>query len=79
MENFVHEKYSNMVDLIEGFLEQNKDLRQKEFAAKAFKELDKKYIVNAVLKKFAGREINYKDILKKNWKELNFQDENNKL
>lgn len=73
MEHYVDEKYNHMVDAVERYYERNKDLIRKDYAIKAKDELDKMYF-GLAMKKYVGKEVDYKGFLKKKWRELGIRD-----
>ena len=73
MEKFVEEKYNHMVDSVERFYERNKHMTQKDYAILGQEELTRMYF-GLAMSKFVGREVNYKDFLKKQWKKLGLKD-----
>ena len=75
MEKFVEEKYNHMVDSVERYYERNKHMTQKDYAILGQKELDRMYF-GLAMNKYVGREVNYKEFLKKQWKKLGLKDEN---
>lgn len=75
MEQFVYDKYNHMVSRVEQFYQQNKDLDRKDYAIKGQKELDDKTQFNLAMSLYTGKTVNYKDALKKRWKEFKLKDE----
>lgn len=73
MQSFVEERYNHMVDVVERFYERNKNLERKEYAILGQQELDQ-MCFGLAMQKYTGREPNYKDFLKKKWKELGLRD-----
>lgn len=74
MEQFVEKHYNHLVDTVERFYERNKNLERKEYAILGQSELTKLQF-GLAMQKYTGKEINYKEVMKKRWKEFGFKDE----
>ena len=74
MEKFAGHHYNHMCDSVERFYERNKHLERKEYAILGQKELIRPYFGLAMMK-YTGKEPNYKESIKKRWRELGLKDE----
>jgi hypothetical protein len=74
METFVDAKYNHLVDTVERFYERNKHLDRKDYAILGQKELGKLEF-GLVMQLYTGREIDYKEVMKKRWKHYGLSDE----
>lgn len=73
MELFVEEKYNHMADTVERFYERNKHLERKDYAILGQEELDRLYF-GLAMAKYLGKEVSYKEAMKKNWKHYGLRD-----
>ena len=74
MEQKVGHWYNELVDQVETYYEENKDLERKEYAIKGQQELPK-MVFGLAMQRYIGREINYKEFMIKKWKEFGIKDE----
>jgi T4 RnlA family RNA ligase len=74
MEERVRPIYNNMVTLVEGFYEANKDLERKEYAIKGQVECGKLYF-GLAMSKYLGKEIDYKAHMVKHRKDYGIKDD----
>jgi len=74
MELFVDEKYNHLVDTVERFYERIKHMERKEYAILGQKELTRQQF-SLAMQKYTGKEVNYKDFMKRNWKHYGIKDE----
>ena len=74
MEAFVEEKYNHMVDTVEQFYEQNRELIRKDYAILGQKELNRMFFGLAMMK-YVGKEVDYKAFMKSKWKEVGLKDQ----
>jgi T4 RnlA family RNA ligase len=74
MEQKVGHWYNELVEQVETFYAENKDLERKWYAIKGQQELPK-IIFGLAMQKYIGREINYKEFMIKKWKEFGIKDE----
>lgn len=74
MEAFVEKKYNHLVDTVERFYERNKGLERKDYAILGQKELERKAF-GLAMSKYIGSVVNYKEFMKKNWKEFGIKEE----
>ena len=73
MEVWVDELYNHMVDSVEAYYAENKDLERKEYAIKGQAELKKMYF-GLAMQKYVGKEPDYKAFIKSKWKDLGLKD-----
>ena len=73
MEKFVDRIYNHLVDSVERFYERNKEMERKDYAILGQQELDK-MAFGCAMQKYTGRQPDYKDLLKRKWKELGLKD-----
>ncbi len=76
MEKIVDKIYNHTVDSVERFYERNKELERKEYAILGQQELDRK-IFGLAMSKFIGRDVDYKEFLKKHYRDFGITDEVN--
>jgi len=74
MEEFVEVRYNHLVDVVERFYEQNKELDRKSYAILGQNEL-KKLQFGLAMQKYLERDFSYKEVMKKRWKEFGLKDE----
>ena len=74
MEKFVEQKYNHLVDTVERFYERNKTLSRKDYAILGQQELDSK-MFGLAMAKYIGKDVDYKQFMKKNWKHFGIKDE----
>jgi len=73
MEEFVAEKFNHMVEQVETYYKNNKDLSRKDYAINGQKELDKMYF-GLAMNKYVGNDFSYRDFLKSQWKKLGLKE-----
>lgn len=74
MEQFVEKIYNHMVDQVERFYQRNKQLERKDYAILGKKELQSDHFGLAMML-YTGKQPDYKQHLKKQWKKLGLKDE----
>lgn len=74
MEVFVEEKYNHLVDVVERFYGENKDMVRKDYAILGQKELTKLEF-GLVMQLYTGNQIDFKVVMKKRWKHYGLKDE----
>jgi len=74
MEQRVDQMYNHLVDTVERFYVRNKDMDRKTFALLGQKELDKQQFT-LVMKKYVGRDVNYKEYMAARWKQFGIVDD----
>jgi len=74
MEQKVEKLYNHLVDSVERFYERNKDSERKDYAILGQKELDKKAF-GLAMSRYLGHEVDYKDFMKRKWKDFGIKDE----
>jgi T4 RnlA family RNA ligase len=74
MQTKVEHLYNSMVHEVETFYQANKHLDRKEYAIKGNAEVTRMYFALA-MGLYTGKPIDYKELLKKRWKDLGFKDE----
>lgn len=77
MEEFATGLYNEMIKTVETYHQTNKHLDRKDYAIKGQQELKRMYF-GLAMAKYVGREPNYKDFLKRQWKTLGLKDEAHK-
>jgi len=73
MEVFVEKHYNHMVDTVERFYERNKHQDRKTYAILGQEELNRTFF-GLAMSKYLGKDVSYKDTMKKNWKGYGLKD-----
>jgi T4 RnlA family RNA ligase len=66
--------FNNMVNMVETFYAENKDLDRKSYAIKGQEYFKGTLYFGLAMNKFVGKPMEYKQFLKGKWKELGFRD-----
>lgn len=74
MQEKVSKIYNHVVSSVENFYEKHKHLDRKNYAIAGQKELDRMWF-NLAMNKYLGKDVSYKDTIKKHYKELGIKDE----
>jgi T4 RnlA family RNA ligase len=74
MEVFGEGLYNHLVDQVERFYERNKDMTRKDYAILGQKELTRPEFGLAMMK-YVGKQPDYKESLKKRWRDLGLKEE----
>lgn len=74
MEETVERIYNHLVDQVERFYERNKDLDRKSYAILGQQELDRRAF-GLAMRKYTGQEADYKECLRKNYKEFGIKED----
>ncbi len=74
MQKKVDHIYNSMVNEVENFYQQNKDLSRKDYALKAQQQITPLYFSRA-MNLYLGKNPDYKNFLKGKWKDLGIRDE----
>jgi len=74
MEAKVGHWYNELVEQVETFYAENKDLERKWYAIKGQEELPR-MVFGLAMQRYVGREINYKEFMIKKWKDFGIKDE----
>jgi len=74
MQKKVDHIYNSMVNEVENFYQQNKDLSRKDYALKAQQQITPLYFSRA-MNLYIGKNPDYKNFLKGKWKDLGIRDE----
>ena len=73
MEQKVEILYNHLVDSVERFYERNKHMTRKDYAILGQQELDRKAF-GLAMSKYIGQNVDYKDFMKRNWKNFGIKD-----
>jgi len=74
MEEKVFKLYDHLCARVEGFYESNKSLQRKDYAIKGQSELNSMEF-GLAMSLFSGKNVDFKDFMKKKWKEFGIKDE----
>ena len=74
MEQRVEKIYNHLVNVVETYYKDNKDLDRKSYAVKGQQELTGLQFKLA-MDKYLGRDVSYKEFMKKRWKEFGIKEE----
>ena len=74
MERKVEKLFVDVVHTVQSFYNANKHLERKEYAILGQAELDRRYF-GLAMSLWIGKEVNYKEFLRKHWKDFGIKDD----